>query len=161
MFCQVWLAAGVALVWSVIDRRRMEYRVLLEWLRRTVSLLLAYVLFSYGTDKVFPPQFGRLSQVRLSERVGDLDRFNMRWTFMAASTPYTVFSGAMEILAGLLLLVRRSETAGALLSIGVLTNVLVLNLAYDLPVKLLSSHLLPFALFLPGLLPDSRSLFSN
>jgi uncharacterized membrane protein len=58
---------------------------------------------------------------------------------MAASTPYTVFSGAMEILAGLLLLVPRSETAGALLS----------------------SHLLVFALFLPGLLPDSRSLFSN
>jgi len=150
----------VALVWSVVDRRRMEYRVLLEWLQRTVSLLLAYVLFSYGTDKVFPLQFGRLSQVR-SERVGDLDRFNMLWTFMAASTPYTVFSGAMEILAGLLLLVRRSETAGALLSIGVLTNVLVLNLAYDVPVKLLSSHLRVFALFLPGLLPDSRSLFSN
>ena len=53
MSCQVWLATGLALVWSVIDRRRMEYRVLLEWLRRTVSLLLAYVLF-YGTDKLFP-----------------------------------------------------------------------------------------------------------
>lgn len=85
--------------------------------------------------------------MRLSERVGGLDRFNMLWTFMAASTPYIAFSGAMEFLPGLLLLVRRSETAGALLSIGA--------------VKLLSSHLLVLALFLPDLLPDSRSLFSN
>jgi len=146
--CQLFLAAGAALIWSLLDRRRIEYRVLLGWLRRTVSLLLACVLFSYGTDKVFPLQFGPVSLVRLSRRVGDLDLFNLLWMFMAGSTAYTIFSGALEILAGLVLLIPRFETLGALLSMGVMTNVLVLNMAYDVPVKLLAFHLLLCAIFL-------------
>ena len=146
--CQLFLAAGAALIWSLLDRRRIEYRVLLGWLRRTVSLLLACVLFTYGTDKVFPLQFGRVSLVRLSRRVGDLDLFNLLWVFMAGSTAYTIFSGALEILAGLVLLIPRFETLGALLSMGVMTNVLVLNIAYDVPVKLLAFHLLLCAIFL-------------
>jgi len=146
--CRILLAAGATLVWSWLDRRRTQYRVLLAWLRRAVSFLLACVLFTYGIDKVFPMQFGRLSLVRLSERVGDLDLFNLLWTFMAGSTAYTIFSGATEILAGLFLLIPRFETMGALLSIGVMTNVVVLNLTYDVPVKLFASHLLLCALFL-------------
>jgi hypothetical protein len=147
-FCQILLPVGVALLWSLLDRRRMEYRAHLAWLRCAVSLMLASVLFTYGTDKVFPVQFGTLSLDRLSSRVGDLDRFNLLWVFMAGSTPYTIFTGAAEILAGVLLLVPRCEVLGALLSIGVMTNVFVLNLAYNVPVKLISSHLLLFAVFL-------------
>ena len=81
----------------------------LKWLRRTVSLLLAYVLFSYGTGKVLPLQFGRLSQVRLSERVGDLDRCNMLWTFMAASTPYICWSSLSSCRVFSLIAVRFSR----------------------------------------------------
>jgi len=146
--CQLSFSAGAALIWSLLDRRRKEYGVLLGWLRRTVSLLLACVLFSYGTDKVFPLQFGRVSLVRLSQRVGDLDLFNLLWMSMAGSTAYTIFSGALEILAGLILLIPRFEALGALLSMGVMTNVLVLNLTYDVPVKLLAFHLLLCAIFL-------------
>jgi uncharacterized membrane protein YphA (DoxX/SURF4 family) len=146
--CEVLLAAGATLVWSFLDRRRTEYRVLLAWLRRIVGLVLACMLFTYGTDKIFPIQFGTLSLVRLSRRVGDLDPFNLLWTFMAGSTPYTIFSGAAEILAGVLLLLPRCETVGALFSAAVMTNVFVLNLAYDVPVKLISSHLLLCAIFL-------------
>src|SRR5580700_3868944 len=111
-------------------------------------VLPACVLFSYGTDKVFPLQFGRVSLVRLSQRVGDLDLFNLLWMFMAGSTAYTIFSGALEILAGLVLLIPRFETLGALLAMGVMTNVLVLNMTYDVPVKLFAAHLLLCAIFL-------------
>jgi uncharacterized membrane protein YphA (DoxX/SURF4 family) len=154
--CQVLLAAGATLVWSLLDGRRTEYRVLLAWLRRIVGLVLACMLFTYGTDKIFPIQFGTLSLVRLSRRVGDLDPFNLLWTFMAGSTLYTVFSGAAEILAGVLLLLPRCETVGALFSAAVMTNVFVLNLAYDVPVKLISSHLLLCAIFLAAC--ESRRL---
>jgi hypothetical protein len=37
------------------------------------------------------------------------------WTFMAASTGYTIFAGLAEAVAGLLLLFRRTSTLGALL----------------------------------------------
>jgi hypothetical protein len=58
-----------------------------------------------------------------------------------------------EIVGGLLLAFRRTTLLGALVCIAVLTNVVMLNFCYDVPVKLFSSHLLALAVFLalPGL----------
>jgi hypothetical protein len=44
----------------------------------------------------------------------------------------------MECLAGLLLLYRRTATLGAMVAFGVFLNVAVLNLSYDIPVKIFS-----------------------
>jgi hypothetical protein len=70
------------------------------------------------------------------------------WNFMGASTAYTMFSGAVEMLGGFLLAFRRTTLLGALVSIGAMINVLMLNLCYDVPVKLFSFHLLLMAVFL-------------
>jgi hypothetical protein len=70
------------------------------------------------------------------------------WTFMGASAPYTTFAGLTEWLGGVLLVFRRTALLGALVCIGALTNVVMLNFCYDVPVKLFSSHLLAMAVFL-------------
>jgi uncharacterized membrane protein YphA (DoxX/SURF4 family) len=142
------LALVATVVWSILDRKRTSYRTLYAWFALFLRFSLALVLFSYGFDKVFPIQFGLVTASRLSQPVGNLDMFNMLWIFMASSKPYIIFSGAMEVLAGILLLTPRLETMGALLAVPVLTNVFLLNLDYDVPVKIISSHLLLAALFL-------------
>jgi uncharacterized membrane protein YphA (DoxX/SURF4 family) len=147
-FSQVLVGAIAALIWSFWDRKRPNYRRLLEWLRLFVQFILATTLFGYGFDKVFPNQFGSLTPSRMSTRAGDLSHFDLLWLFMAASKPYTIFSGALEALAGVLLLIPRLTTAGALLTIVVMTNVFALNLAYDVSVKLFSFQLLLTAIFL-------------
>jgi hypothetical protein len=73
---------------------------------------------------------------------------HLLWTFMGFSRPYTMFAGFMEAIPGVLLLVRRTATTGAVLLLAVLANVVLLNLCYDVPVKLLSIHLWLMALFL-------------
>jgi len=78
------------------------------------------------------------------------------WTFMGASEPYTMFVGAAEMIAGIFLFPRKTTTLGALMSVGVLSNVVALNFSYDVPVKLYSAHLLAEAIFL--LLPEGRRL---
>jgi hypothetical protein len=65
---------------------------------------------------------------------------------MAASRTYTVFAGWMEIVGGLLLCFRRTQLAGALWTAGVMANVFMLNLCYDVPVKLFSFQLLLLAI---------------
>jgi hypothetical protein len=74
------------------------------------------------------------------------------WAFMGASPAYEKFGGWAELVPGLLLLFRRTSTAGALIAVAVMGNVVALNFCYDVPVKLFSSHLLLMALFL--LIPD-------
>jgi hypothetical protein len=71
---------------------------------------------------------------------------------MGYSAPYNVFTGAAEMLAGLLLFPRRTTTLGALLSAAVMSHVVVLNFCFDVPVKLFSLHLLGLAVLL--LVPD-------
>ena len=77
---------------------------------------------------------------------------NVLWAFMGASRPYTVFAGLGEVLAALLLIWRRTGSLGGLVTIGVMTNVAMLNFCYDVPVKLYSSHLLVMAILV--VLPD-------
>jgi hypothetical protein len=70
------------------------------------------------------------------------------WTFMGASVAYSVFAGLGELVGGLLLTLRRTTLLGALICVGVMSNVVVMNFSYDVPVKVYSSHLLLMAVFL-------------
>ena len=156
IFCELVVAAVGTLLWSVLDRKRANYRVQNEWLRFAVRLILGSLLINYGAVKVFPFQFGTLSLASLSERVGDLSPMGLLWTFMARSQPYSVFTGAAELMAGILILIPSCTLAGALLSTAIMSNVLALNLCYGVPVKLMSLHMLLLSVFLVA--PDTRRL---
>ena len=77
IFCDLVVAAVGTLLWSVLDRKRANYRVQNEWLRFAVRLILGSLLINYGAVKVFPVQFGTLSLASLSERVGDLSPMSL------------------------------------------------------------------------------------
>jgi hypothetical protein len=85
---------------------------------------------------------------RLLQPFGDASPMGLLWTFMGASAGYSLFTGGAEMLGGLLLTARRTTLLGALVCVGVMSNVVMLNFCYDVPVKLFSSHLLAMAVFL-------------
>jgi hypothetical protein len=58
------------------------------------------------------------------------------WAFMGASAAYSAFAGLAELCGALLLLFRRTTTLGALILAASLTNVTMLNFAYEVGVKL-------------------------
>lgn len=147
----------IVTIWSVLDQKRTNYQTLHLWLRMILRYALTGTLLSYGLDKVFPTQFRPPTLTRLVEPFGNFSPMGVLWTFMGASMPYTIFSGIAECAAGLLLLFGRTATLGALFSIAVLLNVVVLNFCYDVPVKLFSSHLLLTAIVVAG--PDLPKLF--
>ncbi len=153
--CFLTLALLTAAIWSAIDARRggrREYATAYAWLRLVVRFVLAGTLLGYGYVKLFPAQFPPASMYTMTEAYGDSSPMKLLWTFMGASKAYEIFGGLAEVVAGALLLFRRTSTLGALAAAGVLLNIVMLNLCYDVPVKLYSSHLLMMAIFL--LLPD-------
>jgi hypothetical protein len=157
MLCMAGVAVLATIVWSILDRRRPSYTRLNEWLRVYVRFSLAAAMISYGAAKVIPPrQFPPPTLDRLLQPFGDASPMGLLWTFMGASVAYTFFSGAGELLSGLLLTFRRTTLLGALIGMAVLVNIVALNFFYDVPVKLYSSHLLAMAVFL--MLPDARRL---
>lgn len=151
------LAVIAALVWTILDSKRIQYSRLHEGLRIFLRYALASSLLIYGMIKVVPVQFFGLPNLSvLSQRFGDLSSFSLLWNFMGYSHTYTIFTGAVEVLAGLLLFFRQTTMLGALLSAGALVNVGVLDFAYGVPEKLDVIHLVLFSVVLLG--PDLRRL---
>ncbi len=158
LFFYLLLALAATAVWTLLDGRRADSARLHAWLRTYVRFALAAAMLLYGGYKVIPEQFGAPFPSTLLQPIGESSPMGLLWTFMGASIPYVVFTGAAEMLCGLLLAARRTTLLGALVCIGVLSNVVMLNFSYDVPVKLHSSHLLLMAVFLAA--PDFKRLAS-
>ncbi len=152
------LAVLATITWSVIDRRRRSYARLSANAWVVLRYFLAMVMVSYGVAKIMKSQFYDLSPGVLHQRVGQTPPMKLLWAFMGYSLPYTVFAGLAETVGGVLLLWRRTATLGALLVVAVLTNVVLLNFCYDVPVKLFSTELAVMAIAI--VLPDVRRLIS-
>ena len=150
-------AAVIALVWSIAGRRRRRYDKAWIVFRVYLRFMLAMAMIRYGAFKVIPSQFPPPSLDRLLQPFGDASPMGLLWTFMGASAAYSVFTGSAEMLGGLLLTMRRTTLLGALISIGVLVNIVALNFMYDVPVKIYSLLLLLMAVVIA--LPDVPRLF--
>jgi hypothetical protein len=157
VFCFAVLAAAIALLWSVVDRRRSNYTWLHHWLRVYLRFYVAMYMISYGSVKVIQSQFPAPEADRLLGSYGESSPMRLLWTFMGASAGYNWFTGGGEMLGGLLLCQRRTTLLGALVTAGVMLHVTALNFCYDVPVKLFSSHLVLMAVFL--MLPDLPWMF--
>lgn len=145
-------AVAATVVWSVLDRKRRNYTYLHEWLRFYVRLYLGATLLGYGAFKVIKAQFPYPYLSRLLEPYANSSPMGLLWTFMGYSTAYNFFTGLVEMIGGALLIVPRLVTLGALISAAAMTNVFLLNMSYDVPVKIFSLNLLLMSCFL--LLPE-------
>jgi hypothetical protein len=78
------------------------------------------------------------------------------WYSIGASRPYEMFTGSVELLCGIFLFIPRTQLLGASLALAATVQVFVLNMTYDVPVKLFSFHLVLMSLTL--LAPDVRRI---
>jgi hypothetical protein len=163
-----WIAAGLMLVlallatvlWSCIDElpqpRRLSYPLLFQVMRWTLRMTLVISILWYGAIKVFPIQIESPSLAVLNERVGDTSPMTMLWTVLGMNHSYERVCGAVETLCALLLLFRRTALAGALLAIVIMTNVVLFDVFFEVPVRLYASALLLMALTL--IAPDLQAM---
>src|SRR5690606_17387668 len=116
-----------------------------------------YLKLSYGFSKFLDGQFSYPSLERLDQKIGDSSPMGLLWTFMGYSQTYAFFGGLCQVTAGFLLFFRRTSVIGSLLAFMVMTNIVVLNFSYDVPVKLFSMHLTLISLLI--LYPNLKNLF--
>ncbi len=135
------------LIWTVLDRNRPNYKKLYYWLTTAMRYYVGLMLISYGLVKVIQLQFPAPNFYRLMESYGESSPMGLAWTFLGFSEGYNMFMGIAEVLAGLLLF-RRTLTFGAVLTLMTALNVMAVNYFFDVPVKILSTHLVIMTLFL-------------
>jgi hypothetical protein len=142
--------------WSLIDRGRLNYNVLLYWFSWGLIIVLSCIEFAYGIVKFFPVQMPYPSMISVQRSIGEMTPFELLWTTIGYGQPYQVFSGVVEVVGALLILFRRTRVLGLLIIVAVMVNVVMLNYTYQIGVLELSSKVLLVAMFL--LAPYSRQL---
>lgn len=156
LVCMLVIAGVATALWSILDRKRENYVTLYKWFRLCIRICLAGQMFGYGWAKAVPLQMPYPYLTRLLEPFGNFSPMGVLWSSIGASPAYEVFAGCAEMLGGILLIVPRTTTLGALVCLADMTQVFMLNMTYDVPVKLLSFHLILMSLFL--LAPDLQRL---
>lgn len=147
LICLAIISLAGCLSWSALSTRK-QYNTLFAWTITLVRYALVFYMFSYGLAKIALMQMPSPSLLRLMQPYGESSPMGLAWTFVGASPAFSIFTGTVEVLGGLLLLFRRTTVFGTLFSMTVIANILVMNLCYDIPVKLFSMHLLAACVFI-------------
>jgi len=158
-----FISVIAAVVWGFLDKKRGNYDKLSYWFRLYLRYALGIVIFGYGIDKLIPVQMRYPSVMTMFTPYGHLDLFSVLWNSMGVAPGYMIFTGAAEVLAAFLLFSRRTAVAGYVLTAAVMANVVALNIFYNITVKLFSTQLLLFSLYLlaPYLKNIVRFFFYN
>lgn len=130
-----------------ISVKEKYYQKLLYLFKEISVLYLAVILMKYGIDKIFKAQFYLPEPNILYSRFGTLDKDILFWSTMGTSRLYSIFTGALELTSAFFILFNRTRTFGLLISIGMLINIVGINLGFDISVKLFSLILLLMAVF--------------
>lgn len=133
------ITAFITLLW---DREKTYYAKLKYLFHSIISYYLSLQLFKYGVDKLFKHQFYLPEPNLLFTPMGQLSKDILFWSTMGTSYSYSLFSGIIEIIPAFLLLYKRTRLLGALLAFGVLLNVIMINIGFNISVKVYSTFLL-------------------
>jgi len=134
--------------WISIDKKERNNDTLYYWLRVALRYRLAIGIIAYGLVKFFPLQMPYPSLSNLHTNYGDFYPWKIYYHTIGITQGYESFLGAIEILAGLLLIYRKTATFGAGLILGFVGNVFAANVAYDIGEISYSFFLLSIAIFL-------------
>lgn len=153
LLCVLAFAGVATAVWSVLGRDRLRHERLYPWLRLLLRYLVAGAMIQYGVIKVIPSQMIAPPPLFvLLQRLGDILPNHLLWWTVGASPAFETATGLAELLGGALLLLPRTTLLGALISAANMFLVFLLNMCYDVPVKLGSLQLFVMAVVL--LAPD-------
>jgi uncharacterized membrane protein YphA (DoxX/SURF4 family) len=150
------IALVAAAVWTYVARDRTHHDRLYRWFRVFMRIAVGTTFFSYGFDKAVPLQMPN-QLMRLVEPYGNFSMMGVLWASIGSSPGYEIFAGVAEVGAGTLLLIPGTARVGALVGLMDAFAVFMLNMTYDVPVKLFAFHLVLMSLFL--LAPIARPLF--
>ena len=142
------LALLGGLVWSLRDKQRVNYARLYYYLLVLVRYRLAVAVIAYGWLKLFALQAPYPSVSSLNTPYGDFTSWRLFSLSLGIVPGYQSFLGAIELLAGLFLLFRKTAPVGAIIIVFFTGNVFMSNLAYEGGDVVYSFYLVILALFI-------------
>lgn len=106
------------------------------------SYSLGFFLLKYGIDKISLHQFPTPEANLLFTPTGKLSRDMLYWATIGSSPMYSIVTGCLEIILGVMLLFKRTRLLGAFISCLVTFHILLINLCFNITVVGFTTYLL-------------------
>jgi hypothetical protein len=127
------LLLGVAggIIWTLIDKKPRNYRVLYYFTLAAVSYAMLIRLEGLTYSKIFPLQMPALAETQLNTNLGDFTPQKLYWIQLSFVHKYETFIGFAELAIMLTLFFRKTRAIGAALALFMIGNIAIANHAYD------------------------------
>ena len=143
----VLLSIPVTIIYAIASRKSaLPFATALA--SKIILYFLILILMKYGFMKLFNQQFYLPEPNILGTEFGQLDQDILYWSTMGTSRLYSIFLGAIEVLAALALIYKPTRIWGLIMALGIALNIFFVNLGFNIGVKLFSSFLLLITLIL-------------
>jgi len=109
---------------------------------KILTFYLSLQLLIYGFDKLFKAQFFYPEPNILHTNLKDLSPDILYWSTLGLSRGYSMFLGGAELVAACFLWFYKTRLTGLILGLGIMINVVAVNLGFDISVKVYSLFLL-------------------
>ncbi len=116
---------------------------------------VSYTLILFAIVKILGLQFN-VKNFEEYTPLRDLDNFQLAWAFFGRSYIYSLFLGIIELIAGSFILFQRTRLIGLLLSLGIYTNIVLIDFEYG--VNALEHAAVEFIIVLIWLVPYLKDL---
>ncbi len=143
----LWALAGT-LLWDKVYKKPLNEDRLSYGIRVLVRYRLAAGIIAYGFLKFFPLQAPLPSISNLNTAYGDFTAWKLFSLGLGVVPGYQSFLGLVEIIAGLLLLNRKTAIIATLIILPFTGNVAISNVAYEGGEYVYAFYLLALALYL-------------
>lgn len=110
----------------------------LQILENALAYIIVFAMLAYGVGKMV--QFKHAQHV--STPVSELSGMQLMWAFYGYSRPFVLTLGALEIIGGLLILIKRFRLIGCLMVSSILINVILQDIFYDVNIGALRAAIL-------------------
>ena len=144
----LWISVAGCIAWSIADRNRGNYNKLNYWFNTYLAYYLFIIMDFYAIYKIMVVQMPFPNAEYLLKPLGNYSRLPLFFNLVGLSPGYSIFTGACELIAALLVLSRRTRVSGCLFMTAILVNILCFNLFYNVLVKVLIINLLLITLYL-------------
>ncbi len=119
-----------------------------KWVYDFCRYFVAFIVVNYGWAKIMGSQFTILDS-ELDKPLGEVSGFWLTWYYFGYSPFYGNFIALVQIAAGFLLLYRKTVLLGACVLFGILGNIILVDIFYQVDLgALMMAGILEGALFI-------------
>lgn len=130
-FYVLLISVFIGTIWGYLDKTSKDYNILYYWVRAIVRYRAAIGIIGFGFTKVLPVQMPYPSLGTLNTNFGDFTGHHVFWLSIGIVPWYQIFTGVVEVGAGILLFFRKTTFIGTIILIGTLLTIVVVNFAYE------------------------------